>query len=61
MSINKDQVKGRFEEVKGVIKETTGKVVGNPSLQVKGNVEKNMGKARAKAGDLGRDLKDSQK
>ncbi len=61
MSINKDQVKGRVEEVKGSIKEATGKIVGNPSLQAKGNIEKNLGKVEAKFGDVTEDLKKSSK
>ncbi len=36
--MNKDQVKGRVEQVKGSVKESTGKAVGNPDLEVEGNV-----------------------
>jgi uncharacterized protein YjbJ (UPF0337 family) len=61
MSINKDQVKGRAEEAKGAIKEATGKIVGNPSLEVKGNIEKNLGKFQAKIGDVSEDLKKASK
>ncbi|MFI4888902.1 MAG: CsbD family protein [Steroidobacterales bacterium] len=61
MSINKDQVKGRVEEVKGTIKEATGKIVGNPTLEAKGNIEKNLGKAQAKIGDVREDLKKAAK
>jgi uncharacterized protein YjbJ (UPF0337 family) len=61
MTINKDQVQGRVDEVKGAIKETAGKTVGNPSLQVKGNIEKNLGKVQAKVGDVTEDLKKSSK
>jgi len=57
MSINKDQVKGRVEEVKGAVKEATGKLVGNPTLEVKGNIEKNLGKAQVKVGEAREDLK----
>ena len=57
MTINKDQVRGRVEEAKGAIKETTGKVVNSPSLEVKGNVEKNLGKVQAKVGDIREDMK----
>ncbi len=49
--MNKDQVKGRVEEAKGSIKETTGKVVGNPNLQGEGTVDKAAGKAQATYGD----------
>lgn len=38
--------------MKGATKETAGKIVGNPSLQAKGNIEKNLGKVQAKVGNL---------
>jgi uncharacterized protein YjbJ (UPF0337 family) len=56
MNINQDQVKGRVEEATGAIKETAGKIIGNPTLQVKGNLEKNLGTVRAKLGDVEADL-----
>ena len=49
--MNKDQVKGRVEEAKGAVKETTGKVVGNKGLEGKGMVEKAAGKTQASYGD----------
>jgi len=61
MTINKDQVQGRTDEVKGVVKETAGKIVGNPSLQAEGNIEKNLGKFQAKVGDVTEALKKSSK
>jgi uncharacterized protein YjbJ (UPF0337 family) len=61
MNINKDQVKGRVEEAEGKIKETAGKLVGNEKLEIEGNVQKNLGKAQAKFGDLKRDVKDLSK
>lgn len=57
MTFNKDQIKGRINKAKGAIKETTGKVVNKPSLEVKGNVEKNLGKVQAKVGDIREDMK----
>jgi uncharacterized protein YjbJ (UPF0337 family) len=61
MSINKDQVKGRVEEVKGTIKEAAGKLVGNEKLETKGTVEKNLGKVQAAFGDVKKDVKDATK
>ena len=61
MSMNKDQVKGRVEEMKGSIKEATGKVVGDKTLEAKGNIQKNLGKSREKFGDVKQDVRDSQK
>lgn len=61
MSINKDQVRGRVEEAKGAVKEATGKVVGDKTLEVKGNIQKNLGKGQAKAGDITEEVRNSQK
>ena len=46
MGAFKEQVKGAGQQAKGKIKETAGKAVGNPRLQVEGNLEKNVGKVR---------------
>ena len=35
--MNDDQVKGRADQVKGTIKEKTGRVIGNPDLEDQGN------------------------
>ena len=61
MSMNKDQVKGRAEEAKGAIKEVTGKVTGDKTLEAKGYIEKNLGKVQGKFGDVKQDVKDSSK
>ena len=37
--MNKDQVKGRVDLVKGKVKDMAGKVTGNVSTQIKGKVE----------------------
>jgi uncharacterized protein YjbJ (UPF0337 family) len=57
MSINKDQVKGRVKEAEGKIKEVAGKLVGNQTLETKGMVQKNLGNAQAKFGDVKQDIK----
>lgn len=54
--MNKSQMKGRIKELKGKVKEVTGKVVGNKGLERRGNLEKNVGKVQAGAGDLREDL-----
>ena len=61
MTMNKEQVKGRVKEVKGKIKEVAGKLVGNEKLEEKGKVQKNLGKAEAKFGDVKQEVKDSKK
>jgi uncharacterized protein YjbJ (UPF0337 family) len=59
MNMNKDQLKGRVEEAKGTIKEATGKLVGDETLEAKGNIQKNLGKVQEKVGDVKQDVKDS--
>ncbi|HZT56650.1 MAG TPA: CsbD family protein [Burkholderiaceae bacterium] len=59
--MNKDQVKGRVEQVKGSIKEAAGKVVGNEKLEAEGKVDKAAGKTQAVYGDLKEDVKDAVK
>lgn len=55
--MNKDQIKGRAEEVAGQAKKVTGKVVGNKNLEDKGRVEEAGGKVRAGYGDAKNELK----
>lgn len=61
MSMNKDQVKGRVKEAEGKMKEVAGKVVGNETLEAKGKVQKILGTAQAKFGDVKQHVKDSKK
>lgn len=61
MNINKDQIMGRVEEAKGAVKEATGKLVGDETLEAKGNIQKNLGKVEAKFGDVKQDVKNSYK
>jgi uncharacterized protein YjbJ (UPF0337 family) len=61
MSMNKDQVTGRVKEAKGTIKEVAGKLVGNESLEAKGKIQKTLGEAQAKFGDVKQDIKDAKK
>ena len=51
-SSTKDQVKGKFHEVKGAIKEATGKIIDNPKLDDEGNGEKVAGKMLEKVGQI---------
>lgn len=55
--MNKDQVKGRVEEAKGKVKEVTGNLLDDASMEVEGNIQKNVGKARAGFGDLKEEIK----
>jgi len=46
MGALKEQARGAGQEAKGRVKETAGKIVGNPRLEIEGNIEKNVGKVR---------------
>ena len=48
----KDQVKGKFHELKGAVEEKVGKVTNNPKLEIKGQNEKLAGKVQKKAGQI---------
>jgi uncharacterized protein YjbJ (UPF0337 family) len=61
MGINKDQVEGRAKEAAGKVQEVAGKSVGSTNQQVKGNINKNMGAAQAKFGDVKSHVKDAAK
>jgi uncharacterized protein YjbJ (UPF0337 family) len=61
MGINKDQVEGRTKEAAGKIQEVAGKAVGSTTQQVKGAVNKAVGAAQAKYGDVKNDLNKSSK
>jgi len=57
--MNKDQVKGRVEQAKGSIKESTGKAVGNPNLRDEGTADKAAGKVQSTYGDAKEKVKDT--
>ena len=50
--MNKDQVNGRAETVKGNVKEAAGKLVGNERLTSEGKAEQVAGKAQSTVGDV---------
>jgi uncharacterized protein YjbJ (UPF0337 family) len=54
--MNKDQIKGRVEEVQGKVKEVIGKAVGNKDLEAKGHIQKNVGAVQASLGDTKDDI-----
>ena len=57
MIVNKDQVKGRVKEAEGKAKEVAGKMAGNRKLELKGKVQRAIGGAQAKFGDIRQKLK----
>ena len=58
--MNKAQLRGRVEQVKGKIKKVTGSVVGDKTLEQKGRAQEIVGKAQASFGDLKNDLKNGR-
>lgn len=55
--MNKDQIKGQIEAVKGKVKEVAGSIVGNKSLEAEGLAQKTVGKIQTGLGDIKSDLK----
>ncbi len=51
-SSTNDQIEGKLHEVKGKIKETAGRVAGDPDLESKGQVENLAGKLQSKVGQI---------
>jgi uncharacterized protein YjbJ (UPF0337 family) len=48
----KDQAKGKFHEVKGKVKEKTGRATNDPNLEAEGQDEKVAGKVQKKIGQV---------
>ena len=51
-SSTKDQVEGKYHEVKGKIKEMAGELTDNPNLEAEGTSEKIAGKVQGKIGEV---------
>jgi uncharacterized protein YjbJ (UPF0337 family) len=47
-----DQLEGAFHEVKGKVKETAGRVLNQPDLEVEGKTENLGGKVQKKVGQI---------
>jgi uncharacterized protein YjbJ (UPF0337 family) len=59
--MNKDQIEGRVEAVKGKIKEATGVLTGDKKFETEGELQKNVGKIQAGLGDIKEEIKDEIK
>jgi uncharacterized protein YjbJ (UPF0337 family) len=55
--MNKDQVEGLVEEVKGKVKEAAGVILDDKDLEIEGNVQKNVGKVQSGFGNLKENIK----
>ena len=58
--MDNNRIDGMGHEVKGAIKEQVGKATGDRSQQVKGNVEKNAGKAEQMIGAMADRMRTSE-
>jgi uncharacterized protein YjbJ (UPF0337 family) len=54
--VNKDQIKGKIEEIKGDVKERIGGATKDRSTQAEGWVEEKKGKIRSGVGDAKEEL-----
>lgn len=59
--MNKNTVEGNLEQVKGSIKETVGKVVGNDRLEAEGEAQKVAGKVQEGVGKTQQAAEDAAK
>ena len=50
--MNRDQLKGRWQELKGRLRRSHGAATGDTGREIKGAVEEGVGKARSAAGDF---------
>lgn len=57
--MDKNRSEGMKHEIKGAVKETVGKVTGNKSKEVAGNLEKNLGKIQNQAGKASDAIRDA--
>ncbi|MCG1046423.1 CsbD family protein [Mycetohabitans rhizoxinica] len=55
--MNKDQIKGVTEQVKGKANEVAGKVTGNKAHEIKGDVQQAAGKTQKTWGDAKEQVK----
>jgi uncharacterized protein YjbJ (UPF0337 family) len=55
--MNKDQVKGTAEKVKGKVNEAVGNATDDPAQKAKGQVQQGVGEAQKQYGDLKEDVK----
>jgi uncharacterized protein YjbJ (UPF0337 family) len=51
-SSTKDQIEGKFHELKGDVKQKAGQATDNPKLETKGLSEKLGGKVQKKVGEI---------
>src|ERR1022692_4629437 len=55
MNIKADPIEGRLGEAEGTVKEATGALIGDETLEAEGAIQKNLGKVQAGDGDAKQD------
>jgi uncharacterized protein YjbJ (UPF0337 family) len=60
-NMNKDQVKGVGEQIKGKVNEAVGKATNNPGKELKGDLQQGAGKVQKAYGDGKEQAKDDAK
>lgn len=56
--MNKNQISGKIDEVKGKIKQATGIVTDDKEMELRGIAQKNAGKVEGLVGDLKKKVKE---
>ena len=59
--MNKEQISGKADELKGRVKEKVGEATNNPDTQAEGLVDQGKGKIKQTYGDVKEEVKDQQK
>jgi len=59
--MKKAQVEGRIKAAEGKLKEVTGRIVGNATLDAKGKLERSVGKVRAGPGAIKQEIKKARR
>ncbi len=57
--MDKDEIKGKFKQAKGTVKETTGDLTDNPELEAEGTAEKAGGKLQEGFGAAKRKVRET--
>lgn len=59
--MDKDRIKGAENQVKGQVKETAGKIVGNDKLKAEGEMDKMKGKVQSTVGEAKDKVRDTMR
>lgn len=57
--VNEDEIKGKYEQAKGYVKDKTGELTGNDRLEAEGEAERTGGEAQETWGKFKRGVSDA--